>query len=887
MITTSPKPLLTVGLVAGLLVAGVVPTTAAAKQAGHASTTTSISASSPGAQLGSHSKRDFFAVPQAALVRPLGDIAPNLGTPFPVPYAGTPGLGIPLGGMGAGSFMVNQSGTFGPWSFNGSQGTSWEMRALPQAAFHVREQAGNQAPTVRTLATDGPTKAGSSQQVWQSPLPAWNKLQPGEGSYAALYPFGFMSYEPFKTDVSMRFFSPIQAGKDRRTSLPVAYFDIRLANHTKSTRTVSTMFTMPNAPAHVAGTHADESIPTGPASVREGFKSRYQQRGAVHAVTLSADSPNNTPDAAKSEWTIAAKVSRDQKFSYTTSWNGDGSGADIYQPFSASGRLPDGPLDSSNSAGAINVTVKLKPGRVTTIPFVLAWDFPMVGFDNNQTLWMRHYTNFYGAKETAANDYIEGSYPFHQGFNIASDALEDRTAALAAVRNWWEPIATEQAYPPLLRTAALNQLSEMVWNNSFWEGGLARNETVPTGFSQTGPGQHLNAGVKDSHLYGIQDTIAGGQSGMGETTDIQAYNIEAYLNLFPNVQRDRLLAQIESVERSPNGNAADLYSVYGHNPYITFGNPLDAPIQGGTDSRPPQPGASQWLDSPPKFMYQWYTYAQKTNDRAFLKRAWPAMKSEIAWLQGTIAPGDHLPSDPPLFSNPFNIVPQGPGPALFNSELYLLALTVAIATAEELGSDAGYVAGLRTDLAAAKNQFESLFWDPVAKHYRFSSVGPYTDAMTIAAFYGQHLAEEAGLPDLIDTRRHKTELTAHYAEFRSSNASGEMIGAPLLVKPGGLAGPDGTVPFETDWVMVGDNYSAAADYFDSGQRFHQAQLRNFGVELGEAVSSQIWLKPENGLAFAAPWAWYPNDARKYIYPGYSQGLAAWNLLNAIKPLKSF
>ena len=36
------------------------------------------------------------------------------------------------------------------------------------------------------------------------------------------------------------------------------------------------------------------------------------------------------------------------------------------------------------------------------------------------------------------------------------------------------------------------------------------------------PGLHLNAGVKDSHLYGIQDTIAGGVSGMGGTTDIQA-----------------------------------------------------------------------------------------------------------------------------------------------------------------------------------------------------------------------------------------------------------------------------------------------------------------------------------------------------------------------------
>jgi hypothetical protein len=229
-------------------------------------------------------------------------------------------------------------------------------------------------------------------------------------------------------------------------------------------------------------------------------------------------------------------------------------------------------------------------------------------------------------------------------------------------------------------------------------------------------------------------------------------------------------------------------------------------------------------------------------------------------------------------------VPQGPGPALFNSELYLLALTIAIATGEQLHSDPEYIADLRADLKVAKAEFETLFWDPTAQHYRFSTAGPYADAMTISAYYAQHLAESVGLPDLLDPHRHRTELTRHYPESRSYNANGEMIGAPLLVREGGLAGPDGTVPFEVDWVMVGDNFAAAADYFDSGQRFKAPRLEDFAVELGEAVATQIWLKPENGLAFAAPWAWYPHDARKYIYPGYSQALSIWELLNAIKPL---
>jgi len=56
-------------------------------------------------------------------------------------------------------------------------------------------------------------------------------------------------------------------------------------------------------------------------------------------------------------------------------------------------------------------------------------------------------------------------------------------------------------------------------------------------------------------------------------------------------------------------------------------------------------------------------------------------------------------------------VPQGPGPALFNSELYLLALNIAIATGAQLHEDQGFVAGLQTDLIAAKAEFELRFWD--------------------------------------------------------------------------------------------------------------------------------------------------------------------------------
>jgi len=72
--------------------------------------------------------------------------------------------------------------------------------------------------------------------------------------------------------------------------------------------------------------------------------------------------------------------------------------------------LPDGSLDSSDSVGAVAVRVDLAPGQSTTIPLVLAWDFPYDVYSVNPgksagyTVWMRRYTEWFGAKQDAQNN---------------------------------------------------------------------------------------------------------------------------------------------------------------------------------------------------------------------------------------------------------------------------------------------------------------------------------------------------------------------------------------------------------------------------------------------------------------------------------------------------
>ena len=215
--------------------------------------------------------------------------------------------------MAAGSFQINQAGGFGPWYFGNA---SQEWRNLKQAAFHVREKNGDSAPVTKTLAVNGTGPITNSYvnqpapgyPVWSPDvMTSWPTIDKGDATYDALYPFGWIKYKnkrqggEFDSDISTRFWSPIVAKDDRRSSMPVAYFDVQVANNTNKAEEVSVMFTFPNATAHVAGTGQPgwlggpvsnpAKVGTGN-SVRTGLTTKFDSSEGVKAVTMSADDPD-------------------------------------------------------------------------------------------------------------------------------------------------------------------------------------------------------------------------------------------------------------------------------------------------------------------------------------------------------------------------------------------------------------------------------------------------------------------------------------------------------------------------------------------------------------------------------------------------------------------
>jgi len=812
------------------------------------------------------------------------------------PQNGTTGIadrGLPLGGIGTGSFEINQYGTFGPWSFG-----SHEMRILPQAAFHIREEVQGSKAKVKTLATSGRLSA----------LPqAWPAIAPGQATYKALYPFGWIDYKSFSAKIAMRFWSPIVAKEDERTSMPVAYFDFRVSNPNKSEDTVSVMFTFPNAPIHVPET----TVPNGfaqqpmylPPSVRTGLTSRYDydSKTGIYAVTLGASDPSNTVDAQDTDWTIGIKAKPRQRITYVTSWNAEGGAKAIMDAFRQSGDLPNKGLDDSNSAGAIAVTVKLKPGETQMVNLILAWDIPRElyvarsrgrrGFgspgmggrggsaqppqETGRTVWMKRYTAYFGGRENDKNEYIEGSYSPRQGFNIAKRMLSEHDESLSAVLKWWAPYAENKALPGWLRTAALNQISYNVSGHSFWEAGLVSN-TVPLQFRR-----RIGSITPGTHMFFV-DTGSEGGDESALSGDVTPYNYMMWQELFPNLERQILLATTEAIDLAPDPNFGNLGSTDGGSPFITC----------------QAAGRNTYIDHQILYAFRLWKFVRDNKDDELLRIAYPQLLRIYNFQKTTFfTAGDHLPVDGRP-NNTHEMRVSGHG--IYNCLLWILHDNVMIeatkraATLGLQGATSAFVSDLQSDLDAAKRDFEDQFWDEARGHYRFDTgkdTPAYRDAIFSDGTYAQHLAQTLGIPCLTDPQRLARHLKAvqKYLVEPFRGADGYVVGAINLLtndysmfpplKPGDEP-IGGSTPREALEVWLGVSFPLAALMMATAANVKDAELDRYGRELGEGTAHQIWTKYENGHVFRVPEGWRALDPGHHRDPAYGRALPVWDLLDA-------
>jgi uncharacterized protein (DUF608 family) len=427
--------------------------------------------------------RDFLPIPAAAWRVQLGNITQPQ-------FLYNSRRGVALGGFGAGSFMYNACGGFGPF-FN-------DMRTLQEAylsgaAFHAYEKVGTNAPLVRSLTCNHPTK------------PAWTTLGRDDAVYYALQPRGWVTYNNFQTDISMELFSPILTNNYRETSYPVALFRYKISNRKPQAATVGIMLTWPQAAPY-------GSLP------RVGYTNGYRGTGLSQGMVMKATSPDNPVETRNSEWYIGSRAATPGAFTMAQSWNEYGDGSDVWNDFKVDGKLTGAGYDTSYSGGAIAQTVTLQPNTSTELVFAVTWDFPVVvvGAD---TEWWRKYTMYFGRDGDNAHEMAAQSFS-----GIASWASQ--------IDAWQRPYLQNTNMPAWLVRAAFNELYYSQMGGVFWEAGIK---------SRTNEFMSLHEG---DNKFMTWECVS---CPFAETLDVRHYYSTLYARWWPQIERDVLRTYADGI----------------------------------------------------------------------------------------------------------------------------------------------------------------------------------------------------------------------------------------------------------------------------------------------------------------------------------------------------
>ncbi len=165
-------------------------------------------------------------IPEAAWKRPLGQPLENPGV------ARNPGdiddgywQGVPVGGMGAGTFSRSYRGDFARWHIKAAVHKYQPIYANQFAMFQQSE--GDAHGVAQALMNGHPANNELSAWQWDYPV--------GAGDYYALYPKAWFDYrwEHFPAHVTLEQFSPILPDNYRESSYPVAVYRWHAENTTE------------------------------------------------------------------------------------------------------------------------------------------------------------------------------------------------------------------------------------------------------------------------------------------------------------------------------------------------------------------------------------------------------------------------------------------------------------------------------------------------------------------------------------------------------------------------------------------------------------------------------------------------------------------------------
>ncbi|XP_020575799.1 non-lysosomal glucosylceramidase-like [Phalaenopsis equestris] len=802
-------------------------------------------------------------------------------------------LGVPLGGIGAGSIGRSYKGYFQHWQLFPEICEESPVLANQFSVF-ISRPGGKRYSTVLS-----PRSAQIPSGSRNPGIESWDWNLNGKNcTYHALYPRSWTVYdgEPDPDlKITCRQISPVIPHNYQQSSYPVAVFTFTLCNSGKTPADVTLLFTWANSvggSSEFSGNHSN---------------SRMILRDNIHGVLLHHRTANEQPPVT---FALGCQETSDVHVSecpfFIISGNAPGFTArDMWDEIIKHGsfdelngnEIPALSARGSSIGAAVAASVSVPAQAVRRVTFALSWACPLIKFTNGRT-HQRRYTNFYGSGEDAAA-------------NLVHDAIIEHGIWEAQIEDWQTPILQDKNLPSWYPPTLFNQLYYLNAGGAIWTDGLpsiqnlvsieerkfyldpsSLNQNVKTNplVSNTAAGiltkmtslmevPHSHIAPKPALgtsllLEGEENVgqflyLEGSEYHMFNTYDVHFYSSFALLMLFPklelSIQRDFAMAVLIH-------DPENIKPIFGHEkaPRKVFGAvPHDL---GQNDpwfeiNSYNLHDSNRWKDLNPKFVLQVYRDAVATGDVSFAHAVWPSVYVAMAYMDQFDKDGDGMIENDGSPDQTYDMWPAL-GVSAYTGGLWVAALQAASGLARLVGDEAS----------------EEFFWNRYLKakavygklwngsYFNYDDSVSGDSAIHADQLAGQWFARASGLQPIVDGEKARSALEMIY-EFNVLKVKNGKMGVMNGVRTDGEIGSLGLQAKE---IWAGVTFAVAAAMIQEG-------MPEKAFKSAQGIYESSWSSEGFGYAFRIPEAL--NVQGEYRSLSYMRPLAIWAMQWALSPPK--
>jgi non-lysosomal glucosylceramidase len=751
-------------------------------------------------------------------------------------------MGVPLGGIGAGSITRGWLGEFRRWQLRPG---IYHYQPVFADQFSIFVQHRGEEPRVQTLHPGRPESEQLSSWKWD--------MDPKCATYYGLFPRAWTVYEEPVPNIRLtcQQLSPVIPHNYRESSFPVGVFDWRIENLSSKPAKVGIMFTFQNgigSENDQAGGHSNRSFQLTKTDTdgRErdvvGVTLRYIHRQAKGVEDEDRSAPLEVFEDPLT-FAIATENKPDTSISWRTRFVTSEDGAELWNDFSQNGEVKETKdvhpsVDGETIGAALVATMDMEPQSSCEVTFALSWDMPLVrtGFG---TKYYRRYSQFYGRDGSNAP-------------SMAGDALIQFPHWEDKIVSWQRPILEDATLPLWYKSTLFNELYYIVDGGTMWV---------------------YRAGEEDPWRddIGRFAYLEGHEYRMYNTYDVHFYASFALSTLWPRLELSLQRDIANCVRNEYPEEHRLMYS--GHTSPRKKKNVVPHDI--GSPGEDPWTkvniynihDTSRWKDLNPKFVLQVYRDYIATGDQYFLADVWDAVYEAIEYIQRYDQDGDGLIENEGIPDQTYDMW-SVTGPSAYTGGLWLACLSAAARMAEALGEEE-IALTYRGMYQMGQAAYDEKLWNGRYYNYDSSDRG-YHDSIMADQMAGQWYARACGLPPIVEPTRAQNSLQTIF-NFNVKQFQDGKMGAVNGMRPNGQV--DQT-SMQSREVWAGTTYALAAAMLQEG-------LHEEAFETAKGIYNVTY--HDRGYWFQTPEAW---DAEgNYRSLAYMRPLAVWAMQWALERLK--